>query len=190
MNVIGTFLSPAGPTWAVDFADLDEQLRFLRKMVSGPVVRMPNGQYIGNYRAEPIIRELALTIIRDKTGGARQKDKKGQALSIGQWVQDNIYYVHELPERFQTALETLRLKAGDCDDSAQLTCALLESVGIQSQFCCMQIDFVWKHIFPCALLPNGALLPLDTTMDYSVDTVVNPPAWSESKGKRVKIKLA
>jgi len=190
MNVIGTFTSPNGPTWNVEFRDLDEQLRFLRKMVSGPAVKMPNGQLIGNYRADPVIRELAMTIIRNATGGARQKDKKGQALAIGQWVQDNIYYVHELPERFQTVHETLRTRAGDCDDTAQLVNSLLESIGIQSQYCCMQIDFVWKHIFPCAVMPNGALLPLDTTMDYSVDSVTNPAAWSEAKGKMVKIKLA
>ena len=193
MKTLGSWESPNGPTFNVEFRDLDEQLRFLRRMVSGPPVTVRDvagvAHTIGDYRSHPQIRELALTIIKER--GARSRDKKGQAIAIGQWVQDNIYYVHEMPERFQTPIETLRLKAGDCDDSTVLIDSLLETIGIPSQLVCMQVDFAWKHIFPAAVMQNGALLPLDSTMrDFPVDSVTNPTAWAMERGKRVRIKLA
>jgi transglutaminase-like putative cysteine protease len=187
MKTLGSWDSENGPTWNVEFRDLDEQLRFLRKMVSGPQV-VVNGKLIGDYRTHPKIRELALTIIKSKVA---PRDKKSQALAIGQWVQDNIYYVHEMPERFQTPIETLRLAAGDCDDSTVLVCSLLETIGIPSNLVCMQINGVWKHIFPAAVMQNGALLPLDSTLkDYPVDTATNPTMLTIAQGKQVRIKLA
>lgn len=188
MRIVDQWQGIAGPTWQAEFQDLDEQLRFLRKLVSGPKVRI-DGRLIGNYRTHPAIRELALKTIREANVEAR--DKREQALAIGQWVQDNIYYVHESPERFQTPLHTLRIKAGDCDDFTTLICSLLESIGIPNRFVCMQINGVWKHIFPAALMANGKLLPLDGTMkSHQVREVVNPISVATEAGKQVKIKLA
>jgi len=194
VRTLGSWDTPNGPTFNVSFSDLDEQLRFLRKMVSGPQVAVKDSaghtHMLGDFRSHPQIRELALRIL--KSGHVPQRDKKAQALAIGQWVQDNVYYVHELPERFQTPLETLRLGAGDCDDSTTLICSLLETVGIPSQLVCMQVDGQWKHIFPAAIMQQtGALLPLDSTVrDIPVTSVTNPCAWAQSRGKAVKIKLA
>lgn len=188
MKALGSWSTPNGPTWNAQFQDLDEELRFLRKMVSGPPV-MVGGVLIGDFRSNPVIRQKALDIIRARP--VQPRDKKAQAIAIGQWVQDNIYYVHEMPERFQTPLETLRLMAGDCDDSTVLIASMLETIGIQSQLVCMSLNGVWKHIFPAALLPNGNLLPLDSTMkDFPVNSVTNPCAWAQARGKSVKIKLA
>lgn len=194
MQQLSGYSGAGGPSYSVDFSDLDEQLRFLRKMVSGPQVKMRDAQgvmrLVGDYRAHPAIRELALSIITGPDG-ARQRDKKRQAIVIGQWVQDHIYYVHEMPERFQTPIETLRLRAGDCDDSTTLVGSLLETIGIPAQLVCMQVDGVWKHIFPAAVMQNGSLLPLDTTMrDSPIDSVLNPTMWAQQRGKSVKIKLA
>lgn len=194
MQALGSWQSTDGqPTFSVQFRDLDEELRYLRRMISGPQVtvtdRLGVPRVIGDYRSHPQIRELALDIIRG--AGVREREKKAQAIAIGQWIQDHIYYVHELPERFQTPIETLRLMAGDCDDQAQLCGSLLETIGIPSQLVCMWVDGVWKHIFCAAVMQNGALLPLDSTMkDYPVDSVTNPVMWAQQRGKSVKIKLA
>lgn len=172
MKTLAQYPSDHGPTWLVEFQDLDEQLRFLRRMVN-------------QYRAMPVIRDKAMQIIRD--AGVPMREKKAQALAIGQWVRDNIYYVHELPERFAYPDETLRAKSGDCDDFTTLTCSLLEAVGIPSIMVVMKVGGRWSHIFPAAKMPTG-LLPLDATNRFGID--VNPIEHAVSRGKSVSIKLA
>lgn len=175
MQTLGAWDSEHGPAWVVTFRDIDEELSYLRDVVE-------------KWRGAPLIRNLAVDIIRST--GTAPKDKKSQALAIGQHVQNAIYYVHEMPERFQTPAETLRLQAGDCDDTTVLVCALLESIGIPSALVCMNFDEEWKHIFPCAVMANGTFLPLDTTLSDSVGQVVNPVGLAQSRGKIVRLKVA
>lgn len=176
MKQLAGWDSATGPSWFVEFEGIDEQLRFLRKMVS-------------KYRMQANIRDLAMKIIRD--AGVTERDKKEQAVHIAHWVQSNVYYVHELPERFATPDETLRTKAGDCDDQTVLTASLLESVGIPTKLVCMSINGKWAHIYPAAIMQSrGTLLPLDTTMKTSVYDVQNPIEVAQSRGKKVTIKLA
>lgn len=144
---------------------------------------------VSKYRMQANIRDLAMKIIRD--GGIVERDKKEQALAIATWVQANIYYVHELPERFATPDETLRTKAGDCDDQTVLTASMLESVGVPTKLVCMSINGKWAHIYPAAVLTNkGTLMALDTTMKTPVYDMGNPIEFAQSRGKRVTIKLA
>lgn len=189
MDILGGWQSENGPTFEVSFKDLDEELRFLRAGVA-------------KWRGNPQIRDTAMAAIR--ADNAEMRDKKSQAIAIGQWVQDNIYYVHELPERFATPAETLRTKAGDCDDGAWLIGAMLESVGIPSQLVCMKLcsnmvmfgqsfqSCAWKHIFPAAVMQEkGTLLPLDWTLKhYKVRELKNPISVAQEKGQSVTLKIA
>lgn len=176
MRLLNTWLGDNGPTLQVDFKDLDEQLRYLRRVVT-------------EARMKPQIRAKAMSIIQN--AGCPSRDKKCQAIAIGQWVQDNVYYVHELPERFQTPEETLRTLSGDCDDSTVLIACLLETIGIQSQLVCMKIGMNWSHIFPVAIMePSRKWLPLDSTMSTPISEVPNPVEYALSKGKTVKLKVA
>lgn len=172
MRQLAEFPSEHGPTWLAEFKDLDDELRFLRKVISA-------------YRMRPQIRDLATKIIDD--AGVPMRDKKGQAMAIATWTQENIYYVHELPERFQLPDETLRSKHGDCDDYTTLIGSLIESIGIPSLMVAMSLDGKWAHIFPGAQLPTG-LLPLDATNRYGLN--IHPVAQAHSQGKRVTLKLA
>lgn len=187
MQLLGAFPGDGhGPAFVVDFKDIDEQLRYLRRVVS-------------KYRGDPQIRNLAVGIV---TANAPPRDKRAQAVAIGQWVQDEIFYVHELPERFQLPDETLRLKAADCDDSSVLVASMIESVGIPSALVCMKIDGNWSHMFPGAWIQPGTggsvsiirsdpqLLPLDTTMRFPVTDMRNPVHWAIERGKRVSLKVA
>ncbi len=169
MRTLAGWQTENGPTLAVNFKDLDEQLRFLRSLIT-------------DYRARPEIRNQALEIVL--SSGAASRDKKMQAIEIAKWVQMHVYYIHELPERFQTPTETLRLQAGDCDDQTSLLCSLLESIGIPTRTVTMKINGVWSHIFPAAVLPGG-LLPLDTTSREPVENLVNPVRWATERGKTV-----
>lgn len=158
----------------VDFKDIDEELRFLRKLVT-------------QYRQAPQVRDLAVGIVRQS--GVAPRDKKEQALALARWVRDNIFYIHELPERFQLPTETLRLKAGDCDDHTSLLASMLESVGIPSVLVCMEVNGSWAHIFPAAVMKNGLHLHLDTTAK-SGDLGQNPVTYAQQRGKKVRLKVA
>lgn len=161
---------------AVKFSDYSDVAKFLRRMIT-------------QYRGNPIVRERALNIIK---GSANQKDKAAQAIAIGEWVQANVYYVHELPERFNTPPKTLESMAGDCDDFTTLIGAMLESVGIRSQFIIMNIDGQWRHIFPRALIePAGGspskVIPLDATLDYSIGELTDPVTYMRDTGHQVRV---
>jgi hypothetical protein len=174
MKTLGAWPSDHGPAAVVDFKDIDEQLRFLRKVVA-------------NYRQTPQVRDLSVGVI--KNAGVAPRDKREQALALARWVRDNIYYIHELPERFQLPTETLRLKAGDCDDHTSLLCSMLESVGIPSMLVCMEVNGTWSHIFAAAAMKDGKLLHLDTTAK-SGDLAQNPVKYAQDRGKKVRLKIA
>jgi transglutaminase-like putative cysteine protease len=82
------------------------------------------------------VRETALQILR---GVNTFSD---QARAIQQWVQGNIEYRRDPPdvELVQTPQVTLQLKAGDCDDQATLTAALLQATGHPAQFIAIGIN--------------------------------------------------
>lgn len=178
MTPLRSYNTPAGSATLYDFRDLDEKLRFMREMIN-------------TGRENPVIRKAAVQIIMDS--GCPRGDKKEQALCIGQWVQDNIYYVHEFPERLTHATRTLEQKAGDCDDMTILIGSLCENIGIPVLQVCMKINGIWKHIFPAAIMEGKkyrSLLPLDATMKMPVKSVYNPIQWANDRGKTVMIKLA
>lgn len=156
-----------------EFRDLDEKLRYMRRLIT-----------LG--REHPDVRQKAVEIIR--SAAVQPKDKKAQALAIGQWVQDNVYYVLEFPERLAHAFRTLKDRAGDCDDTTILIGAMLESIGIPAVQVVMKVNGNWSHVFPAAKL--SGLLPLDSTLNFPVRQVVNPIAYAYSKGHRVSLKLA
>lgn len=77
--------------------------------------------------SNPLIGQLARTIVASVTAN----DESGEAAAIQKWVQRNIRYTRDpsTNELVQAPEVTLRVKQGDCDDQAQLTAALLMSVG-------------------------------------------------------------
>jgi transglutaminase-like putative cysteine protease len=95
------------------------------------------------------IREAALTILRGVNSFS------DQARAIQQWVQQNIEYRRDPPdlELVQTPQVTLQLRAGDCDDHATLTAALLQSTGHPTQFIAVGLDGgPWSHVLTQTLI--------------------------------------
>lgn len=82
---------------------------------------------VRQYKGNPDIRELALKL----TGQLQQKNFSGEVKAIHAFVREKIRYVKDIRgiETIQTPLQTLRLRAGDCDDKSTLVAALLESIG-------------------------------------------------------------
>ena len=174
MTPLKTWKTPSGPHILASFQNLDEQLRLLRS-------------FIEDYRQAPSVRDLAVELARQ----CEPRDKKAQALAVANWVKENIYYVHELPERFQTPIVTLEKRAGDCDDHTALIGAMIESIGIKCAMVVMNIDGRWRHIFPAAILPKTRkFLPLDSTTKVARVEDMNPVTFAIQKGKRVRLKVA
>lgn len=156
-----------------EFRDLDEKLRYMRRLIT-----------LG--REHPDVRQRAVEVV--KAANVQPKDRKGQSIAIGEWVQQNVYYVLEFPERLAHAERTLEDLAGDCDDTTILIGAMLESIGIPAVQVVMKVGGQWSHVFPAARLRG--LLPLDSTLKFPVRQVTNPIAYAHSKGYPVRIKLA
>lgn len=95
----------------------------------------------------PLIRELALRIVNP----IPPKDWRGEITAIRDYVRSNIRYTRDIRgvETLQSPVQTLRLRAGDCDDMAILTASLLESIHHPTKF--TAIGFApnqFCHVYP------------------------------------------
>jgi transglutaminase-like putative cysteine protease len=141
------------------------------------------------------IRALARDIVF-RQWGCRPRDHRAHALAIARWVQQNIVYVEEIPETFQTPLATLQARAGDCDDHAVLVVALWQSIGVPGWL----FSIGWnvdagapelEHIYPVAEMPDGTRIPCDTTLTTNVrDRQRDPLAEISAKSKTVRLYVA
>jgi transglutaminase-like putative cysteine protease len=92
------------------------------------------------------VRQLALQL----TQGLPQKDYVGEVKRIHAFVRDRIRYVKDVRgvETVQTAVKTLEMGQGDCDDKAVLAASLLESLGHPTRF--VAIGFqkgLFQHVY-------------------------------------------
>lgn len=164
----------------VRFGSQAEQVQFLRSMVD-------------TYRELPAIRARARDIVF-RQRGCLPKHMADQAIALASWVQDNVTYVNEMPEVFQTPAHTLYCRYGDCDDFTTLICSLLESIGIQSELVALEWDGAFRHIFPVACVPGRGgrtvRLPLDATLSQPVTDLPDPIKIARAKGYRLRIYVA
>jgi hypothetical protein len=168
---------------AVSFRDFGEEASALRTMVN-------------HASGDLSLKEFTLGVIH--AAGAASRQEKDQALAIGEWVQKNIFYVHETRETFQRPETTLRLRAGDCDDFAVLICGMLATVGIREKLCILKTGhgllgpMHYSHIFAVAIpVQDGEAhrLTLDATLEidkYPIRDLVNPVALVKARGDRVE----
>jgi len=120
-------------------------------------------QLVTKYTGREDIRELALKITRRvprniSTGLPDLRNIDQIAGAIYKWMTSNINYVRD-PwniERIQSPDVTLRQKAGDCDDHAILSAALLQSLGIQTGFRIVsRTGRTYDHIYTVLRSPQG-----------------------------------
>jgi len=116
---------------------------------------------INKYKVNLNIRRLAIEIARGVKGDLKKSDR------IFKWIRKHIEYVKDVNqvETIQTPIQTLKIRAGDCDDLSILAGALLESIGIP-------IEIVTagygkpprdKHVFILIRI-KGKRVPFDVTM--------------------------
>ncbi|MDZ7659468.1 MAG: transglutaminase-like domain-containing protein [Fodinibius sp.] len=120
-------------------------------------------QLVTKYTGREDIRELALKITRRvprniSTGLPDLRNVDQIAEAIYKWITSNINYVRD-PwniERIQSPDVTLRQKAGDCDDHAILSAALLQTLGIQTGFRIVsRTGRTYDHIYTVFRSPGG-----------------------------------
>jgi transglutaminase superfamily protein len=189
---IGDDGAPVDLIWA-EFKSIPEQLQFLRTMIDV-------------YRATEWSRQMALRIVKE--AGCADRHHACMALAVGEWVQRNIRYVREFPERFQSPSRTVKDAAGDCDDFTTLIGSLLESIGIQVEVVGMKVgqppggrlgerireafrlDTKWKHVYPRALIDTGGGRPVVMNLDATlrntpVRQLANPIRRALERGLKV-----
>lgn len=134
------------------------------------------GKLVKQYKTVPVIRELALQIIRRVPG----KSWPGEAAAIQEWVRNNVRYVRDVAgvETLQSPVQTLRLKQGDCDDQSTLAASLLAAIGHPTRF--IAIGFSKGH-FAHVLTQTkvgSKWLPLETTEGWAFGEIPKDVAQS------------
>ncbi|HZR27893.1 MAG TPA: transglutaminase-like domain-containing protein [Terriglobales bacterium] len=121
---------------------------------------------LGNEGAANLeVRRTAIDITRN----VASRNYIGEIDAIQQWVLQNIKFRGEYKETIQTPLVTLKLRAGDCDDHAQLVAALLMSIGHKTRFKTVAADRQapndFSHVFTEVQNPRTQeWIPIETTV--------------------------
>ena len=87
---------------------------------------------VKKYKTSKPVRELSIQL----TNRLQQKDFYGQIVALHDFVKNHIRYIWDVNgvETLQPPTETLRLRAGDCDDKSILVATMLESIGHPTRF--------------------------------------------------------
>lgn len=108
--------------------------------------------------------------------GIGDRDWRGQARAIFEWVRENIMYVRDPAgiEQFRKPIRTVQQAMGDCDDMTILICAMLSSIGHNLVLRVIGVDSNEPaHIYPLDLLP-----PVNPTEAIALDaTRPEPMGW-------------
>lgn len=106
------------------------------------------------------VRLLALDLV----AAFQQKDFVGEVAAIGAYVRDRVRYVRDIRycETIQTPVVTLQLMAGDCDDKATLSAALLMAIGNTCRFVAVDQGKGFCHVWTQVLM-DGKWVNIETT---------------------------
>lgn len=84
--------------------------------------------HIREWTGHPLLVDFCAKLIEARNIPA--KDDLRLVQEIQQFVQHNVKYFREFPERWQSPIRTLTWKIGDCDDQTILVCCLLRTFRI------------------------------------------------------------
>ncbi len=153
-----------------------DQIRIMRQMVD---------EFAQTYAIRSRARDIVFRV-----WPTAPKDKRGQAIAIGRWVQNNITYVEEDPEVFQTPTATVAMGYGDCDDMTDLVAALLQSIGITNELWGLEWRREYRHIFPVAVVPGASgpeRIPLDASLSTPIEHLTDPVAIARQRYGDVRV---
>jgi len=136
---------------------------------------------------QPIMREFASKATSGLAAGMSNSDPTVQ-LMAARWLFESmraygVRYVndaHASGDYIQFPWETLKNKAGDCDDNAVLYASLLESIGLKSF-----LVLVPGHIFSGYISSDNYAIPIETTA-LTFDTALSSGASQYDRYKDTK----
>lgn len=116
-----------------------------------------------NYRTSPFVRKLAIDICKN----LKQKDYNGEIRAIHAYCRDCIRYIRDVAgvETLQSPVETVKRRAGDCDDKSILCACLLGAAGHKTAFFAVgAAPGIYSHVLPAVWVEGvGRWLPLECT---------------------------
>jgi Transglutaminase-like superfamily len=130
-------------------------------------------EHIRNAQADPMLQAVARRTV------AASKSPADQLAALWLWVKHHIKFLHDdvltrvlfnEADHFELLISPpvmLRMKApsGDCDDFTMLVCALACALGyewgIVTLACDRKRPGEYSHVYGCAWLPDGTMVPLD-----------------------------
>jgi transglutaminase-like putative cysteine protease len=144
---------------------------------------------IQSYKDAPFVRRLALAVTggihRNKRNGlADMRDNDAIADAIYDYMVHHVNYVHDPTgiERLQMPDTTIYTGAGDCDDMAILSGAMLESVGVPSRIRLLgETPGEFSHILIQYQTANGRWKSFDPSLSLYPGYRYNPARIKDSK---------
>jgi hypothetical protein len=126
------------------------------------------------------MRETAIDIVRSMYCGS----PSDYVQAVDMFCRRSIMLIHEADEILIDPLKMLAdieqgRAAGDCDDVAMLSAALLFSLGIETRFKAVFPHEAghYQHVFTeYRLVPGGPWMPLDSTIGWN-ESPEYPPDW-------------
>jgi hypothetical protein len=123
--------------------------------------------------ADPVVRAWALDILDAAAGAIGEPSgpsvspelRDAAARTIHASVKDQIRFVHEPQETFQSARVTIESKAGDCDDHARLVYALARVLNIPPELIFFEEQEQPIHVVARMQDSDGAWQWSETTID-------------------------
>ncbi len=116
---------------------------------------------------DPAIMPIARRLVLD----VDEKDKRGEAAVLFEYVKDHIRYVND-PLGLETVVfprTVIEVGSGDCDDKSVLFAALAVVLGIPARFVAVKMPGIkiYTHVYP-ELLINGSWQPFEPTLSYAL----------------------
>jgi len=108
------------------------------------------------YKTDLNVRNLAVGLVQH----CAPKDKPAELSVLQHFCRDQIRYVNDIDgvETIQTPVQTLKLRAGDCDDKSLLLAALAASIGFSTRFCAIGVrGGGFSHVMMQARMGEGWL---------------------------------
>lgn len=137
-----------GPVWHGKYACSDNPatFRFLLEIAKLDVT-------------DPLARTVGLELF-----AKYPKDKAARARAVMAWVKSHVRYIREPKETFQSPTYTIRTKAGDCDDHANLVHAIARNAGLPAKVMPLWRDGQVRHAVSQIEI-DGAWTWAETTID-------------------------
>jgi hypothetical protein len=142
-------------------------------------------QLVAEGKRDPVVYAWARKAVNGKCGNnwcVPEKDNAAELKALFAALRRDVRYTSDIAgvDSYQKPRNTLKLRTGDCDDYASLTCAAAATLGLPCRFKVIRTKGApdWNHIYAQVGLPRRRPNKW-ITLDASVDM---PCGWEAPQG--------